>query len=300
MLEKFQKIARRLFCPDDGSPLEHEEDRLACRSCGRHFPILSGHVIELLPREPSALPENAASPEYVESYFSEFKRPFQWDKTARAWGAAETVPRKWARRRLRQVREGLPLLLNGQLAQNLVLCDISAGASDYTLEYSRHFEFVLHCDLSVDSLNYASLKAEAMGVTNIAFLRVDYFHLPFRRSIDRIICFDTLIRREPHERLVLRQIRDSLAPGGRALIDFHSWWHNPLRRIGLLSQNFRQNRSYTRREAESLLREAGITKYEFFPFHQEFDSKSLASGVLKRLIPPTRLMFRFSATDEGG
>ena len=81
------------------------------------------------------------------------------------------------------------------------------------------------------------------------FLRVDYLKLPFSQALDYVICLDTLIRGRDHERGLLASIRDALKPGGHAVLDFHNWWHNPLRRLGLLPQNFGGNTSYNYRES---------------------------------------------------
>jgi SAM-dependent methyltransferase len=144
----------------------------------------------------------------------------------------------------------------------------------------------------VDNLSYAARKAERLGIRNIHFLRIDYFAPPFRHSLDRVVCCDTLVRGERHEATLLRAIRGALKPEGRAVVDFHYWWHNPLRRLGLLPQNFGSNRSYGRREAEALLSSAGVRKFEYFPFHQEFSPSWRGGRVVRRVIPPTRLVYR--------
>ena len=101
---------------------------------------------------------------------------------------------------------------------------------------------MFHCDLSTQSLLHTAAKAREQGILNIAFLRIDYFQPPFRRSLDRLICLDTLIRAPFHELTLLRGIAASLAPRGRAVIDSHNYWHNPLRRMGWLPENFIENR----------------------------------------------------------
>jgi SAM-dependent methyltransferase len=135
-----------------------------------------------------------------------------------------------------------------------------------------------------------------MCISNVIFLRVDYFALPFCRSLDCVICFDTLIRGWDHETVLLAKIRSALSDGGKALVDFHNWWHNPLRRLGLLPQNFGQNRSYTRRRAEELLRKVGIEEWRMEPFRQEFDPSSRLKKRLSSLVPPTRLIYEFGGT----
>jgi SAM-dependent methyltransferase len=250
-------------------------------------------VVELLPKAP-ALSQVATAPSYTQTYFDEFNRPFRWNQEALAWGAPSRHPPAWVERRERQVRWALPLLLSRDEPNPLLFADLSAGAGYYTLAYARHFQHVLHCDLSIDSLNYACFRARALGIDNIAFLRIDYFQPPFRSSVSRLICFDTLIRGEAHERLLLRSVKAALAPGGIALLDFHNWWHNPLRRVGLLTRNFPPAGSYTRRQTRHLLWEAGIRDYVLFPFHQEWEQRGVVAKLGAMLIPATRLVYRCS------
>jgi hypothetical protein len=94
---------------------------------------------------------------------------------------------------------------------------------------------------------------------------------------------------------LLANIRKALAPGGSAVVDFHNWWHNPLRRLGLLSQNFGENRSYTRNEVLQLLKQAGINDFVVSTFIQEADPQRLSARVLHRLLPATRFVVRLTS-----
>jgi SAM-dependent methyltransferase len=232
------------------------------------------------------------SRKHQSAYEAEFKQPFRYREQAVAWGARETVPARWARIRDREVSFVLRLL--DAQPRSSVLCDISGGAGYYTLKYARHFRMVLHCDLSMASLSYVHRKATELGLTNIYFLRIDYFNPPFLASLPGLICIDTLIRGPAHERLVLRQLTRSLIASGQAVVDFHNWWHNPVRKIGLLPDHFHHNRSYTKTEVAHLLRQAEIGSADYFPFHQEVDPQRPATELLRYLVPPTRLVYRFA------
>jgi SAM-dependent methyltransferase/uncharacterized protein YbaR (Trm112 family) len=302
MEDKFIELAGRLRCPDDYGELRPDpRSQLApdlhphrggfvCLQCGRTYPLHGGQVLELLPSRPVEF-RSTENPEYAGEYERAFRQPFEMREDVLPWGAPEISEPAWAAKRERQVRAVLASLVGHEVCP--VLCDISAGCGQYTFALARHFKWVLHCDLSVDSLSYAARKSAQMGIANILFLRVDYFRMPFAHSLDRILCFDTLIRGKVHEEALLRQIRRALRPGGKAMIDFHNWWHNPLRRLGLLPENFGQNRSYARAEAESLLRHCGIDRWKFVRFCQEFDPASWMHRALSPWIPPARLMFEF-------
>jgi SAM-dependent methyltransferase len=280
-----------LFCPDDSHRLEAHLAHLSCGLCHRRFPIHDGAIVELLPSEPTVLDETVAQ-SYRQSYVSEFKRPFELDARAMAWSSPESLPGRLVTKRRRQARWYISLLSEGAPTDETILCDFSAGPGYYTLDHASRFRLVMHCDLSVDSLNYARTKARSMRIGNIAFLRIDYFKPPFQSSLARIICCDTLIRGIGHDQLLLIAIRNSLRRDGIALVDFHNWWHNPLRRMGLLAQNFGDNVSYSRGEVKRLLNGQQIAKCNALRFHQEFDPFGLLSKSLGRFVPATRFVYR--------
>ena len=282
-----EEVASHLCCPDDQESLRAVGGALSCSHCDRIFPFQEGMILELLPREPAEPGPNA---EYAAAYHSLFHQTFENQGESIPWGLE--VPPSWRLHRERQARAVLSILQSdGALLKDLILGDISAGIGDYTLSYAQHFKGVLHCDLSLDALRYASAKCRRLGAQNVFFLRVDYFALPFRRTIDRLLCLDTLVRGKDHERALLGQIQKSLANQGRGIIDFHHWWHNPLRRLGLLPENFGSNRSYARSSAEGLLRECGIDNWRLVRFHQEFEPGSRLAQGLSRLLPATRLIY---------
>jgi SAM-dependent methyltransferase len=294
----FSRLAGLLSCPDDGMPLVCTPSDIECQECGRHFPVSEDGVVELLPRKPADIARTIkGNKPYWEEYEREFRRPYGQDQGAVAWGAPEISNSRWLRKRLRQVSAARPLIVEPGLSNEQILCDVAAGAGNYTFSYAPFFKTVLHCDLSVDNLNYAVHKARRIGIQNVFFLRIDYFSPPFRESIDRIICFDTLIRGEEHEILLLESIRKSLRTRGRALVDFHNWWHNPFRRLGMLPQNFGENRSYRRPIAEHLLHLAGISHFESFAFRQEFDGAARRQSLLSLALPATRLLYRFNGRE---
>jgi SAM-dependent methyltransferase len=293
MADNLAAIASLLSCPDDGGSLRHASGEFLCSSCTRRFPIYADNLAEILPRRPCDV-SASANPACHEGYLRAFEEGYRYDEASLAWGAEESVSESWSRKRRRQVAVVQPLITEGSTPSESVLCDIAAGAGYYTLAYAHRFRFVLHCDLSVDNLSYAWRKARARGIQNIFFLRSDYFTPPFRQSLHRILCLDTLIRGEAHDSILLAAIVRSLRPAGRAVVDFHNWWHNLIRRLGLLPDNFRNNRSYYRSEVQQLLRSCGIRDFCLRPFLQEFDPDAVGIGLLSKILLSTRLIYRFA------
>ncbi len=280
-------IYKLFACPDDGTSLVVDGRNLLCPACQRSFPVYDGKLVELLPSAPSSI---EADDVYLQGYQKEFCREFQRNPAALAWGAPESFEAEWVRRKQRQVSFVGRLL---EPAKNAVLCDVSAGAGYYTRAYAARFDVVLHCDLSVDNLSYNLERVQKGKHDNIIFVRADYFRLPLRRSVDRLLCFDTLIQGPRHETTLLTSLSGALRPDGFALVDFHNWYHNPLRRIGLMPENFTPG-SYGRRAAADLILKAGARQPTYFPFRQEFEPESVMGRLLSPLIPPTRHIFRVS------
>lgn len=286
-----KQLAGRLTCPDDGRVLRSEDYEFGCDCCGRVFPIRQRQMIDLLPSAPIA-PVGDMNPGYCRAYEEEFRRPLLPDARALPWGAPEVQPAAWRRKRQRQVEAVLPRLSCAQDTSELLLCDVSAGAGLYTLSYAPHFKGVLHCDLSPTSLAYALAKANRRNLDNVVFLRIDYLRPPFRRTLDRVLCMDSLIRGPIHERLLLRSVCGMLNSTGRAVVDFHNWWHNPLRRLGLLPQNFTSNFSYSKGQADHLLASVGIRATSCFRFLQELDTE--ADGYIspgRFFLPASRFVY---------
>ncbi len=292
MHNRWAFLSRRIICPDDGGVLRWTEGSFACSNCEREYRPLNG-ILDLLPSSPTLLPAGSVSPEYTDYYMTERLRTVASERPA-AWGVPEEMPETRLRHKNMQVSTVLDIIARGSSLDSMVFCDITGGAGYYTFPAAMKFGRVLHCDLSLDGLTYASRKAANLGISNLFFLRLDYLKSPLSNLIDRAICTDTLIRGRFHEALLLKNIQNSLRDGGECLIDFHNWWHNPLRRLGLLPNNFSGNKSYSRSEVESILTECGITSFKYFPFRQEYCRNADVLARLSRLIPPTRLMYLFS------
>jgi SAM-dependent methyltransferase len=280
-----ETVLRYAVCPDDGGQLLAGKVQLCCQNCGRRFENTADSIWDFRPsRTFEQLTEK-----YEAKYLQLSRSSSQGDEqNVLPWGAPEILPAQALKRKLSHVD-----VVRSQLVASpaglvkAVLCDFSGAAGHYTLPFARHVDWVIHCDLDPSALTYTARKARKLGIENILFFRIDYFQPPFAHTLDYAMCFDTLIRGPEHEHSLLTAIRRSLKPGGHAVIDFHNWWHNPLRRLGLLSQNFGSNRSYSRQEAINLLKRAEFDVHHYTPYRQED-----LPGWLLPFIPPTRLLFQ--------
>jgi SAM-dependent methyltransferase len=291
------EIARYLSCPDEGAPISPVSGGLRCARCQRIFPFQKPNLLEILPAKPIAISTAEVPAGYQNAYLQAYSSVWESRDDALPWGASETSSPKTVRGRERHTEEVLRLLRDPDDAPSdagEVFCDLSASAGHTTFAAARHSRLVFHCDLSVTAVHYASAKATRLGLDNMVILRSDYFRPPFLNSIQHLTCLDSLIRGPWHDVRLLANIRKALAPGGSAVVDFHNWWHNPLRRLGLLPENFGKNCSYTRREVLQLLDQAGIDEFVIRTFVQEADPRRLAAKALRRLMPATRFMVRLT------
>jgi SAM-dependent methyltransferase len=288
------EIARYLSCPDDGAAIAPSSNGLRCSHCGRQFLFQGLNPLEMLPSEPTPISPSEMPAWYRDAYVRAFSQAWERDSDALPFGAPESLSPKGVRLRQRQVAEIFGALRDGYGDADGVFCDLSAGAGHTTFAAAQHSRLVFHCDLSSAAVRYAYAKATQMGLENMVIVRADYLRPPFRNCIQRLTCLDTLIRGPWHDLRLLANIHQALSPGGRAVVDFHNWWHNPLRRLGLLRQNFGENRSYSRREVLQLLGKAGIHEFRVGGFVPEVGLRRWPLTALEGLLPATRIVVRMT------
>jgi SAM-dependent methyltransferase len=274
-----------LRCPDDSGQLRAGEDFATCEQCMRRFQLLDERTIELLPSRTESW-QLGAEP-YHDSYSRSLEERYVRGEKIAPWAdpvslSTDDLLRKasharWISERI--AAEGLP--------DDAILCDISAGPGYYSLALAPQFPYAFHCDLSARALSFAARQAEEAKVDNIFFVRLDYLRPPFASSVHRLICLDTLIRGRQHDVALLRAILKALRPDGMAVVDFHNWWHNPLRRLGFLKDNFVGNTSYTRSDVMTMIEESRAVA-ELEGYYQEAGASGLRGAVVKLALPRTR------------
>lgn len=277
-----------LRCPDDGSRLRLA-DAPTCQTCGREFQRVGPHAVDLVS---SALRPRPAG--VSDRYWSEYqacrRQPLVSSGSGVGWGAAWTVPPEWAQLRQAYSRRVLALVCEALGPRVGVVADISAGAGYVTHLLARENIGTLHVDLDPTSVAGAAAWLDGPGAGSpMIAVRGDYFALPLRGSVDVVVCTDTLIRSREHELAVLTAIKAALKPDGTAIVDFHNWMHNPLRRVGLLRNNFAGNRSYLRHEIGRMLHEVGLRAHSVLSYRQEEDRGGW-QRLLAPVVPPTRFL----------
>src|SRR5579864_7343712 len=138
MSKLWEELSRILCCPDDREKLSFCGSEYFCQACAQRFPILLGRIADLRPRNPQPN-QGDANLQFSRDYEDEFRRTCESTSDARAWGAPEDMPRRWVRKRERQVRYTESILgsVNGNVLRTL--CDFSAGAGYYTLGFAPLF-----------------------------------------------------------------------------------------------------------------------------------------------------------------
>jgi SAM-dependent methyltransferase len=228
-----------------------------------------------------------------------FREPFAFDPAAVAWGAAETNPPWWVEDKQAQAEAVCRLLLAHNFGHTRVACDISGGAGYAVAALAARFETVIYADLSVRGLNYAISSLSRRGVGNVAFVRADLLQSPFAGSATNVVCLDTLEYGRAQMEEGLAAIRTTLESRGLAVVDFHNWWRNPVRRLGLLPANFPAGGSVSRREAEQMLISHWLTPVAYEGWRGASVRGSVLRRILAKTLAPVRHIFVVRRGCEG-
>jgi len=278
-----------LRCPDDGGMLGIQPAIVTCQTCRRGYQRPRPEAIEMIASKPQGAMSGVSKAFYA-AYLAERSMQLSLVEAAAAWGAPGTMSPGWVRLRRRYSSRVVNLILRLFGNRRGVVLDTSAGAGYVTFGLAERGVPTIHADLDRSSIAYAlGWLDNSPGSPPLLALRADYFALPARGTIDAVVATDSLIRGRQHELAALQAIRLALTEDGFAVVDFHNWLHNPLRRLGLLPDNFKGNRSYLHGELPNLVRAAGLKIDMEESYHQEDDQPRVSRWVA-RLVPPTRFV----------
>lgn len=284
-------------CPGDGGPLEWSSTVYRCRDCGTPYPVHGGVLLDARPRLPRFQGEPGGGDKGA--YLKVFHEAFTFDAAAMAWGAAETNPPWWVADKKAQAEAVCRLLLAHNDGDVRVACDVSAGAGHAVTALAARFETVIHADLCVRSLNYAIAAASRHGLANVAFVRADLLLPPFAGSVTNVVCLDTLEYGRAQMEDGLAAIRGALAPRGLAVVDFHNWWRNPVRRLGLMPANFPAGGSLSRREAEDMIARHGFDLVAYEGWRGRYGRGAVLRRALATVLAPARHTFAVRRASAG-
>ena len=282
--DKIKIIEQYVCCPDCKTKIVFETTNFICTECKREFPYSDG-ILEMLPSQPVHYAFDQRSGYHEKIYTTLFHTKKEEADPEKSWATPELVPAKWLKTKLYHVNF-IKNLIEKNTTQRISFCDFSGGSGYYTFEYHKMFDIIFHCDLSIESMLYTKKRADKQNINNIIFIRTDYTQPPFSGTLDLIYCGDSLIYSPFHEGLVLNGMRQSLKEDGHAIFDLHNWWHNPLKRLGLMKNDFGACYSYTKKQTDDYVKHH-FPRHTYHKYYQEFANGQRAS-LIPGFFPHTR------------
>ena len=214
MIDIVSEIFPVLICPDDGSNLLLENNKLICTDCKRNF-IIDKNIIDLRPKENL----NIDDLNVVKIYKTYYKNLVTYGSGGEKIGTFGISSNSISRGFVKDVLS----LIGKHISRNMFICDIGAGSGDYSVELSKKCKFMLHCDLDLNGIKIAQETAKKHKIDNIVFLYCNYFKLPLKnKMIDLIYSIDILERGIKHEKKILQEIERISKSHCKILVDFHS------------------------------------------------------------------------------
>jgi ubiquinone/menaquinone biosynthesis C-methylase UbiE len=210
-----------------------DQHSIRCTSCDRRFPVIKESIIDLLPSLPAKIPAKnltAVEHRYYEYYLNAFKKNFEYDDAAIAWGSFVFLIGMQRKIKSRYVDKLVSLLPKNKMD---VSADISAGAGHLNKYLADHSKLLCNFDLDITNLSYLHKMSRQNSIDNIVFIRADHFRFPARsNSFNFVTCNDTLNYGPEHDEHLLGVIRKMLNKDGCALLDFVNKAHQlPFKKI---------------------------------------------------------------------
>jgi SAM-dependent methyltransferase len=207
-------ISELFRCPDCDQPSLDKEFR--CKSCGRVVRV-DDNLIDLLPRTPPPLRyvcRDSVRQWYLEQYQLD---PLEASPKA-GWGGEQegAIGYNLFVRTMKRWVENEALAAQDRS----LLIDLSAGFGYYVSPLARHFEHVLHCDLSLPALLAARQNAPA----NVWFVRCDFRRPPLAAGVASVVMLlDAFVYYGPEDdRATVARMIEAVRPGGRVIFDLHT------------------------------------------------------------------------------
>lgn len=208
-----------LLCPDCSGGLIKVARKITCEKCKRIF-YSDGNFIDLLPTKPLTI-LNPYSKKAVTYYHAQYKLPSDKNfKNFKVWGVYDNSTRDY-KVFLNQERK---IFEKYYSQKKKVFCDLSAASGYYTMRASHDFEIVLHLDINLEYLKYAQKKAKKKDLTNLFFIRADYFNLPIKNEVvDTMICTDSFeYYGLKNDIKIVKKAYKKISKGGRFIFDLHN------------------------------------------------------------------------------
>jgi SAM-dependent methyltransferase len=208
-----------LRCPTDHSTLKADNNVLTCLVCKTNFPFYSKNLFDF---SNSSLPTwffDIGNHKFKEDYHAIYNKKINVEADLhdlKPWGGDDYSNYSVNFFYLNLYQKISSFLCNHSKGD---LVDISSGGGRLTEKFSKYFNNLIFCEAHSDSILHAYMKYQG---ENSLFLRANYLSLPFAsKSVDNLLCIDTLERGELHENQVLKEIKRVLALKGLAVVDFH-------------------------------------------------------------------------------
>lgn len=244
-LVTIKDLSSMFCCPDDRADLDLHNDLFVCNLCKRKF-LVKDNIVDFRPKEKFLIEEDGNNEHYYESYYDQLATSGNAGRVGTFGLVAKSIPVGFVNETISHLRNNIQC--------NQVVCDIGSGSGDYSIKLAKRCKIIFHCDLDMNGILLAQEKARKGGITNIFFIRCDYFKLPFKQNtVDLVYLIDVIYFGIKHDKFLLTEVIRILKMGSYLLFDCHSKERSKLTRISSKSVS-----TYSKAEILKLARELSI------------------------------------------
>ena len=212
------EITRYLCCPHDGKDLDIRDDGVACRGCGRKYPLING-VLSMMPDDFVLAGDRTAELKRIEQNTRD-----QQAEVYLNWFGPYTNAMEYD-------------FITGYLRPRSddVLADLGSGIGRYTVPLSSLCKGIIAVDYSLTSLFIMKREMERRGITNIYPIQADLCRLPLRAAtFDKIVCSQvlTFLPGEESRNTACKMMDEILKPEGRMVLTvFNNHLYRKIKRL---------------------------------------------------------------------